>query len=287
MSVSARGVAAALTLACVAAGCGKGARIDALRDALSSSMDKAKNAAPACAGETKDCLSVRATHFGSKSGFHDDPPDQASAAAVASMIADGLALDAVPSPGAWIASAKDGKGAGGDALRLAVARALVAALGPWAKHVAGADLTRFAHDVGAVMPGACRTYVKLGGGALELADEPDHSACVQRDLGRKHGPGGTYGQGDARAAAGALAFARDWVDALHDGSRLMTGDAKAALDATLATIDADLAKLNLEKVDAPAGNAWALGSAQHGVAVPDAGAPDAAAAAAAAAKEKR
>ena len=67
-------------------------------------------------------------------------------------------------------------------------------------------------DVAAAIPGACATYESLGAGAdpdkMPPADSPDHSACVQRDLSRKDGPGATYGQGLFRGAAGALALGR-------------------------------------------------------------------------------
>lgn len=270
------GVAVVALATTSAVGCSKTARIEALRDALASGdLDSAKGlGAPSCASAaTKDCLSARAAWYGSKSGFASEPPDQASAAAVASMVAEGGALDAVPSTNAWIASAREGRGVGGDALRLAVARALAALAKTWARHVEGDDLGKLAAAVARATPGACRTYALFasGKGDFELADTPDHSACVQRDLGRTHGPGGTYGQGQGRAAAGALAFVRDWADALHDGAKLMDGAPKKALDDALAALDVDLAKIDLEKVEAPAGNAWALGSAQHGTPAPDAG----------------
>jgi hypothetical protein len=189
------------------------------------------------------------------------------------MVAEGGPLDFVPTPNAWLASAKEGKGVGGDALRLAVAQAIASVAKTYGHPVAGPDLARFTHAVGDAAPGACRAYVLLGAPTreIDLAETPDHSPCVQRDLARKHGPGGTYGQGEGRAAAAALAFVRDWVDALHDGAKLMSGAPKKALDDVLAAVDADLVKLDLEKVEAPSGNAWALGAAQHGTPASDAG----------------
>ena len=105
-------------------------------------------------------------------------------------------------------------------------------------------------------------------------DSPDHSACVQRVLSRKDGPGAAYGQGLFRGAAGALASWKETLAALHDGSSQMAGRTKEVLDKRLSAIDAATAKIALEKVDAPAGNQWNQMQEEHASKLGgDAGAP--------------
>jgi hypothetical protein len=98
---------------------------------------------------------------------------------------------------------------------------------------------------------------------MDPAESPDHSACVQRDLARKDGPGATYGQGIFRGAAAALASWKETIAALHEGSSQMSGRTREVLDKRLSAIDGATAKIALKKVDAPAGNAWNQMQEEH------------------------
>ena len=104
-----------------------------------------------------------------------------------------------------------------------------------------ADARGFLEVVAAAVPGACKTYARIGAGedpdAMQPQDSPDHDACVQRDLGRKDGPGAAYGQGLFRAAAGALALWKAELAALHEGAAQMDGRFKDAFDRRLSVVD--------------------------------------------------
>jgi hypothetical protein len=126
--------------------------------------------------------------------------------------------------------------------------------------------------IGAAIPGACATYGAVGNGvdmaSMPLEMMPDHSACVQKDLGRKDGPGGTYGRGAWRAAEGAVALWKDTARALKDGIGVMSGKPRATVEAKLNTIDETTAKIELKKV--PREDAWIQDMSQLHA---DAGAP--------------
>ena len=166
-----------------------------------------------------------------------------------------------------------------DALRLATALEMNRVADKHAHAIdSDADARAFLADVAASIPGACKTYELLGAGAdpdaMPVVESPDHSACVQRDLARKEGPGGGYGQGLFRAVAGALALWKSAASALQEGAPLTSGDAKSALDARLATIDAATPKIVPKVVAAPAGNTWGQMETEHQTPLGgDAGAP--------------
>ena len=163
----------------------------------------------------RGCFREIAMAFGSKSGFNDNPPDQAAAATAALILVRERRGDWFRGADVWLASMKSGKGAGADSLRLAVARQMTAAAPEVGKKL---DDERGAlpvlNAIGSAIPGACATYTALANGipttAMPPEMTPDHSACVQKDLARKDGPGGTYGRGTWRAAEGAVAL---WKDA--------------------------------------------------------------------------
>jgi hypothetical protein len=77
---------------------------------------------------------------------------------------------------------------------------------------------------------------------------PDHSACVQRDLARRDGPGGTYGSGVFRAAEGAAALWREEERALRMGVANASPGAKKRLTEALAVIEPKTAAISLKKV---------------------------------------
>jgi hypothetical protein len=102
---------------------------------------------------------------------------------------------------------------------------------------------------------------------MSAQDSPDHSACVQRDLARRDGPGSNYGEGLFRAAAGALALWKAALAALHEGSAQMEGTYKAALDQRLVLLDAETPKIAPKFVAAPIGNLWSHLTQQHNAAL--------------------
>jgi hypothetical protein len=263
------------------------AKIEALRDALASGDAKAIGAATedfapcaevplAAKSEPKDdgCLREIATGFGSKSGFSSKAPNQAAVAAAALVIARDGRGDWVPNVDAWLSSMKAGTGAGPDALRLAVAKRLADAAPLVGKKVdEEKDARPMMKAIAQAIPGACATYALLGDGAAldKLPPElsPDHSACVQKDLGRREGPGGRYGEGLWRAAAAAIVIYREAARALRIGVASADAKTKAALESKIAEVDAaaekndvkkqpvDLAVVNfLNDAHADAGYAW-------------------------------
>ncbi len=243
------------------------AKIEAVRDALVSGDDaaltSATNGVPACKepapGAEQACLGAIAAALGSKSGFNGTSPDQASAAAVALVVARDRHGEWATAADVWLSAIRTGKGAGIDALRVAVARQMAASAPDVGKAIDDDKDTRpLLKAVAAAIPGACTTYASLGAGAneatLSLAAMPDHSACVQKDLGRKDGPGGTYGRGLLRAAEGAAAIWKDMATALRDGLGLTGGAARPVVDTKLAAIDEATRKLALKKV--PRDDGW-------------------------------
>lgn len=238
-------------------GCSKTARIDALRDGLADNdVAKATKDLPACPDSDavpNPCMTELATALGSKSGYHEEPPDQAAAAALAVTISrDGKGFTA-GHPDAWIKIIKISKGPGPDALRLATASRVVAIAKAYGHEVTSDDEARKLLKDVAALPGACDTYAKLGAGAddekLPLGVQADHSACVQRDLGRNNGPGGQYGFGLWRAAAGALAFTREIAAALAEGEKI-AGKSYAHVEPK------DFDAVKLKTIEAPEGNRW-------------------------------
>lgn len=241
------------------------AKIEALRDALASGDAKAIAGAtegfakcadlpePAKASPKDDgCLKELATSFGSKNGFSSRSPNQAAVAAAALVVARDGHGDWIANLDTWLSSMKSGKGAGPDALRLAVARRLAEAAPLVGRKIdEEKDARAMMKAVASAVPGACATYMLLGEGAQidkmlpELS--PDHSACVQKDLGRREGPGGRYGEGLWRAATAATVVYRETARALRIGAGSADPKVKAALDANVAEIDAATEKIDVKK----------------------------------------
>ena len=251
-------------------------RVEAIRDDLEKDAPSFDDSLTTCGKD--GCAPDVAKSIGG--GFDEKKPDQISAATVALVVARDRRGSAVGSPDVWLAAMRKATGPGADALRLATALAMSRVADKNARALdTDADARAFLADVAASIPGACKTYEALGGGAdpdkMPPIDSPDHSACVQRDLSRKEGPGGGYGQGLFRGAAGALALWKAAASALHDGAAVTKGDAKSALEKRLATIDAATPKIAPKVVDAPPGNSWSQMEDQHQTRLghEDAGAP--------------
>lgn len=246
-----------ILLAVALAACSKTARLESLRDGLAAGdVAAATKDLPACADADvvpNPCLGDLATALGSKSGYHEEPPDQAAAGALSVVVSrDGKGW-AAGHPDAWLKVIKVSKGPGPDALRIASAARVRAIAKAYAHDVTTDDEARkLLRDV-AALPGACDTYAKLGAGAddatLPLGVQADHSPCVQRDLGRTGGPGGTYGFGLWRAAAAALALTRELALALAEGEKQM---AKPPFHVTAADLDG----VKLKTVETPEANRW-------------------------------
>ncbi len=235
-------------------------RVEEMRAELTSDAPRWNGDLQACRDSRgAACMTKIATSIGGT--FDDKKPDQISAAAVAFVVAHEHHGTDAGSPDVWIASMRKAKGPGADALRLAVALDMSAVASKHAHAIdTDADARAFLTDVARAIPGACKTYESLGGGADPDAmlpqDSPDHSACVQRDLARKDGPGAAYGQGLFRGAAGALAVWKDVLGAIKDGSAQTDGSVKSALDRRVSAIDSATTKIALKVVAAPTGNAW-------------------------------
>lgn len=218
--------------------------------------------APRCKAktDTPQCLSDATKFFAPDAKFDEVTPDQASASAMALLVFDGYGSWSSEPP-AWLATAKVGKGAGGDALRLAIGRRLadgVPALGH--KLDDDADGRKLLAVIARAIPGACSTYEDLGAGAdpnaMSPAQSPDHSSCVQKDLVRGDGPGGAYGFGLWRGVAGGLALLKEAVRSLDLGSALMSGTNRATLVAWVNKLKPAVAAIAVKQVDRPVGNAW-------------------------------
>lgn len=283
--MTARGFVVSAVALALAAGCSKAPRLEGYRDALvGGDASGAVAGAPACAGVAKarasdECLASVATWFGSKTGFHYDEPDQASAATAALAVSRDGRGEEIPAPEAWLFVLRGGEGPGADALRLAVS-ARMASEAPALGHAmdAEADARTLMKAVAASFPGACDTYAALGAGSDDEALPPqqraDHSPCVQKDLERPSGPAehGRYGFGVWRGAEGALAVWKDAATALHAGIAKSGAQVKAAVAPRLAPIDEALAKIALKKLPA-APDLSQFTSAKHMDPPVDAGAP--------------
>jgi hypothetical protein len=238
------------------------AKIEAVRDGLASddvgSVKSATDGFPICTEPftvlpEKGCFQDIATAFGSKTGFNAKAPDQASAATVALVVVRERRGDWFSNADLWLGAIRTGKGAGIDALRLAVARQMAAAAPDVGKAIdEEKDTLPLMKAIGDAVPGACATYTALASGLDDKALPPemsaDHSACVQKDLGRKDGPGGTYGRGLFRAAEGSVALWREATAALREGLAAMGGSPRATVEAKLKTIDDATAKVALKKL---------------------------------------
>lgn len=302
-----RALAVAISLG--AAACGSSnpmAKIDAVRDALAKDDAAAVKAVteryPACTDaepvalapgqpspRDTGCFAEIAAALGSKKGFTRSPPDQASAATAAIVISREGRGDWLAHADDWHGSLKGGRGAGPDALRLAVARKMAEAAPKIGRRIEddAAALEAMKAVAGAI-PGACPTYWLLGSGrdAAKIPAEhsADHAACVQRDLSRREGPGGGYGSGTFRALEGSLALWRETERALRLGLPNV-GDRpglKATIEGKLKTIEAATQAISTKKVDAvnPASAITFLGDvhADAGIILwKDAGASDASA----------
>ncbi len=240
-------------------------RVEGIRDELERDSPRFDASLARCQGGASCAKDVAASIGGA---FDDKKPDQISAAAVAVLVArDRRATDA-GAPDVWLAAIRKAKGAGADALRLSTALAMREVATKHARFIDTDEGARaFMRDVAATVPGACKTYDALGGGAdpdaMPPVDSPDHSACVQRDLSRKDGPGATYGHGLFRGAAGALALWKEAVAALHEGEPQSDASAKDALTRRLAALDEATPKIALKPVAAPAGNTWGQMIQEH------------------------
>jgi hypothetical protein len=197
---------------------------------------------PACS--ERSCLDGYARAFGSKKGFDSNDPDQASAAAVALVVARDRRGELVPDEDHWTTALRQAHGPGADALRLAVANGMATLAPRVGKSVTDeAEAKALMHDVAGVLPGACETYVLLAGPKAPAASKsPDRSACVKRDLERKDATAPS-GPGVWWAAAGMAALWKDEARALREGAALAEGPAKAALESKLEVIEAATAKM--------------------------------------------
>ncbi|HEY6461083.1 MAG TPA: hypothetical protein VIY73_13055 [Polyangiaceae bacterium] len=226
-------------------------RVASLRDALLEGGDAPVADvvdAPAC--KDAGCLDGMARALGAKKGFDANDPDQASAGAVAVVLARDHRGDLVPDADRWVAAVTMARGYGADALRLALARGM-ADVAPRLGRSLGneTEVAGVVRAMAAAMPGACDAYASLGAkpvAELSPASRPETSKCVQRDLERKDGPGAGWGKGTWRAAAGALALWKAYARALREGESAADAVARPVLDAKLAVIETATAKVALK-----------------------------------------
>ena len=248
-------------------GCKRPPKIDALRDALARDDESVARSAmsdlPSCpdlpptvtlpgeaAPRDRGCLSDIANALGSKRGYVVTPPDQAAAAATAVVLTRDGRGDWIGHVGTWHAALRMGTGSGIDALRLAVSAAMVRAA-PSISTAADLDEAPARATMKAVavsVPGACSTYWLLGTGAaiasLDPALSPDHSACVQADLGVPSGPGPSWGAGFPRGGEAARAIWRETALALRAGANRAAAPVRPLLEKRLTVIEARLAPLS-------------------------------------------
>jgi hypothetical protein len=253
-------------LAGAAVSCKRPPKIDVLRDTLArddaNAIRSATSDLPSCpdlpptatppgeaAPRDRGCLTEIANALGSKRGYVVTPPDQAAAAATAVVLARDGRGDWIGHVGTWLGALRMGTGAGIDALRLAVTDAMVRAA-PSISTAADLDEEPARATMKAVavsVPGACSTYWLLGTGAavasLEAALSPDHSACVQADLGVPSGPGPSWGSGFPRAGEAARAIWRETALALRTGTVRAAPSVRPLLEKRLGIIEARLAPL--------------------------------------------
>jgi hypothetical protein len=258
-------------------GChGSMSKIEALRDAWQSGDRKEASQVvevplcpePPAAVSMTTCLSAAARAFGSP-GFATDPPDQGSAAAVAFVLARRQSGEQIPEPDTWFRAIAGARGAGADALRLGLATAMAEASPHVGKAIDDEPSARaMLSAVATAIPGACGTYGALGrGAALESfapAESPDHSACVQRDLARKDGPGGAYGDGLWRAAAAGATLWKEATTALQIGIAITEGSERRVLRKKLDALEAATKALNVRVVTTTqTGQYQATGNGSH------------------------
>jgi len=209
----------AVLLALAFAGCSKTARIEALRDGLAAGdVAAATKDLPACSGDAvpNPCLGDLATALGSKSGYHEEPPDQAAAAAVSVVIArDGKGW-AAGHPDAWLKVIRVSKGPGPDALRFAAAMRVQSIAKAYAHEITTDEEARKLLKDVATLPGACDTYARLGAGADDKTVPVEATKALAEALGKAGGPHEMeivpgLGHGlDARLESWALVFLRKY-----------------------------------------------------------------------------
>jgi hypothetical protein len=244
------------------------AKIDTLHDALveddAAAIEHATSNYTACAeaplpapSADARCTAAIANELGSKKGFVTTPPDHAAATTAALVVLRDGRGDRFADVDTWLADIKNGRGVGHDVLRLAIARQMAASAAVVGKKIDDeASQKSILRAVTAAIPGACPTYWLLASGAQPLppALDPDHSACVQKDLLRREGPGGAYGTGLARATEGALALWRETERALRLGLPNAEPGPKATLRKKLAIIEDATAKIATPRVAAEPDN---------------------------------
>lgn len=224
--------------------------VDALAEATKD-LPACKDVDPAKGAEA-ECLANLANAMGSKKGFSAQPADQASAAAVAVLVArDGLGY-AIPRPDAWLDLLKNGKGAGVDALRMAIASGMAKEAPVVGQKTEDEAVARkMMRAVGQRIPGACPTYELLGSGKdnEKLAPElrAEHSTCVVKQLAFRDGPGARYGSGVFRATEGAMALWRETERALRLGLEHASQDTKDRVTKDLAIIEPATQKIGLKR----------------------------------------
>lgn len=234
-------------------------KIDGVRAALEKDEDAAVTSAVASYAPCPDappvallptqpsprdtgCFGEIATALGSKRGFNGAPPDQAAAATAAIVLLRDGRGDWLAHSDNWLASIKSGKGAGIDTLRLAVARKMAESAPKVGRRLEEEkDALEAMKAVAQAIPGACPTYWLLGSGTnpntITAEHSADHAACVHRDLGRREGPGSSYGSGTFRALEGSLALWRETERALRLGLSAMGSGAKTVVEKKLAAIE--------------------------------------------------
>ena len=239
----------------------KMAKIEAVRDGAligpesigtgTMELSACKDPDPAKGAEA-ECLATLAGALGSKNGFHAVPADQASAATVAILVGRDKLGYAVPRAEAWLDLMKSGKGPGVDALRLAVVgRMVLEAATVGQKTEDEAVARKMMASVARTIPGACPTYALLGAGKENdtLAPElrAEHSACVQKHLSLRDGPGSRYGAGIFRATEGAMALWRETERAVRLGLDRTEGKVHDKLVQDLAVVEAATLKIGLKR----------------------------------------
>jgi hypothetical protein len=248
------------------------AKIDGLRDALvkddAGEIKSATSGLPSCpdlppmalsvgqaSPRDKGCLSDLANALGSQKGFVSNPPDQAAATTVAVVLLRDAHGDWITQVDTWLGALRTGQGSGFDALRLAVARRMEEAAPLVGRAIENEkDALPTMKAIVAAVPGACPTYGMVAGGAdpmtIPFEFAPDHSACVQKDLQRREGPGGRYGTGIFRALEGSITIWRETERALRQGiSKAASPATTTTLEKKLAVIEAATQKNSTKKLD--------------------------------------
>lgn len=247
------------------------AKIDAVRDGLvaddAAKIKEATDSYPTCPDvapaaipvgqpgpRDKGCLSDIANALGSKIGFRAPPVDQAAATTAALVLVREGRGDYVVHADTWLTAIKSNKGPGHDALRLATARKMAEVAPRVGRAI---DDEKTAADtlaaIASAVPGACPTYQLVGANTepakIPAELNPDHSACVHKDLSRREGMGPSYGEGTFRALEGALALWRETERALRLGLTVCEPAARAVLEKKLAVIEPATQKIASKKVD--------------------------------------